>query len=151
MRVLSLALASVVGLLLAADAPKEDPNKKDMDALQGSWKLVSRERDGKADPADAIKDIVVVNTGNKFELKGGPSAVGATKGSFVIDATKKPKHMDRTPADGPQKDKTLLCIYELDGDTLKLCVAPAGKERPTEFSSKAGSGHILSVFKREKK
>jgi hypothetical protein len=38
-------------------------------------------------------------------------------------------------------------IYELNGDTLKSCVASPGKERPTEFSAKAGSGHTLRVFK----
>lgn len=44
----------------------------------------------------------------------------------------------------------------MDGDTLKFCyvVVPTGKEadkaRPTKFASDAGSGHILSVMKRQK-
>ena len=49
-----------------------------------------------------------------------------------------------------ENDKTKLGIYELDGDTYKFCLAPAGKPRPTEFTSKEGSGHSLGVSKREK-
>lgn len=138
------------GLLLAADAPKDDASKKDMDQLQGSWRLISRERDGKADAADAVKDIIMINKGDRFTFKGAASGAGATEGTFTVDATKKPKAMDRTPADGPRKGKLVPSIYALDGDTLKICAALGGGERPKEFTSKAGSGHVLSVFKREK-
>ena len=48
------------------------------------------------------------------------------------------------------KGKTTLSIYEIEGDTLKICSVEPGKDRPTEFSSKPGSGHFLRVFKREK-
>ncbi len=41
-------------------------------------------------------------------------------------------------------------IYEVNGDTYRYCIAPAGKDKPNEFSSKEGSGHILMVLKREK-
>ena len=30
------------------------------------------------------------------------------------------------------------------------CVAPAGKDRPTEFTGQAGSGQTLRVFRRKK-
>ena len=36
----------------------------------------------------------------------------------------------------------------VEGDTLKICVDLSGKERPTEFKTKPGSGFVLSVFKR---
>ena len=41
-------------------------------------------------------------------------------------------------------------IYQIDDDTRKLCFAPSGKDRPTEFSSKPGSGHFLVIFERVK-
>ena len=47
-------------------------------------------------------------------------------------------------------DKTKLGIYELDGDTYRYCLAPAGKPRPTEFASKEGSGHSLGASQRQK-
>jgi len=39
--------------------------------------------------------------------------------------------MDITLTEGPQSGKTVLAIYEVDSDCLKLCV---GDERPTRFS-----------------
>jgi hypothetical protein len=40
-------------------------------------------------------------------------------------------------------------IYEVDGDTTKFCYAE--KERPTDFTTAAGSGRTLSTWKRDKK
>jgi uncharacterized protein (TIGR03067 family) len=49
------------------------------------------------------------------------------------------------------KEPPVLGIYELSGDTLRVCWAPLeNRNRPTEFASKAGSGHGLLVLKREK-
>jgi uncharacterized protein (TIGR03067 family) len=148
---MKLALSTILttGLLVTLAGAQEEATKKDLEQIQGTWRLVSREKDGKADAADTIKDFLMINEGNKFTFKG-TSGAGATKGTFTLDATKKPKAMDRTPGDGPQKGKTLLGIYSLEGDTLKICVSLAGKERPGEFATAPKSGLLLSVFKREK-
>ena len=145
-----LLTALAAGLLLAAQDAKEDATKKDLEQIQGTWRLVSRQRDGRTDPPVAVKDVLMTNKGDQFSFKGAASGAGATQGTFKLDATKTPKTMDRIPADGPNKGKTLPAIYALEGDTLKICVAVAGKERPKEFATKPGSGYVLSVFKREK-
>ena len=49
------------------------------------------------------------------------------------------------------KGKTALGIYELEGDTLKLCYSQPGKDRPKEFTAAKGSGQAMSVWKRDKK
>jgi uncharacterized protein (TIGR03067 family) len=41
-------------------------------------------------------------------------------------------------------------VYELDGDTLRMCLAPPGKKRATKLESKEGSGLSLEVWKRVK-
>ena len=41
-------------------------------------------------------------------------------------------------------------IYELDGDTLKVCYAHGKKERPKEFKTAPGSGLALVIYKRIK-
>jgi uncharacterized protein (TIGR03067 family) len=69
-----------------------------------------------------------------------------------IDAAKKPKTIDTEVTAGDLKGNTIQGIYEIDGDTLRVCVVLPGKcERPTEFSGKAGSGCNLTIYKREKK
>lgn len=149
---MKLLLAEILALsLLAAVAvAQEEATKADMLKIQGIWRLQSREKDGTSDSAEAIKDILMTNEGDKFSFKGSASGAGAMTGTFKLDATKKPKTMDRIPADGPRKGKTLPGIYALDGDTLKICVSLTGTERPSEFATRAKSGVLLSVFKREK-
>jgi uncharacterized protein (TIGR03067 family) len=137
--------ALTTALLAAADA-KDDAVKKDMDALQGKWQLVSMQRDG--DAVDVSKDATRVITGDKYELTLRPGL--AIKGTYKIDPSARPKKMETTASNGPYKDQELLGIYELSGDTLKICYAPPGKERPTEFKTKEDSGWILTVHKKTK-
>ena len=136
----SLVLPLTPGLFAISLVFAQD--KKD-DKLDGKWLVISVERDGKAD--DALKGGVRVIAGEKYTLsdKNGK----ATPGTFKIDPTKKPKTIDMIPAEGQYKGKTLLGIYEIDSQTLKICFAEPGKERPTAFASK---GAVLAIHKREK-
>ena len=70
-----------------------------------------------------------------------------TEGTFKFDASAKPKTIDLIPND--DKKPKALCIYQLDGDKLKLCmIDKPGVDRPTEF--KSGPNTYLLEFKREK-
>ena len=68
---------------------------------------------------------------------------------FNGDAAHKPKQIDSTPDKMP--GKPLLGIYEIEGNRIKVCNAGPGKDRPTAFESKKGSGHTLVIWEREKK
>ena len=134
-------------------ASKDDPSKDDLDKLSGTWLTVSLVNDGKTlvaekDPPKAGPATKLVYDDDKWMIKVGEETVAS--GKFKIDATKKPKEIDIFDESGNKNDKTKLGIYELDGDTYKYCLAEAGKPRPTEFTSKAKSGHSLGVSKREK-
>jgi uncharacterized protein (TIGR03067 family) len=140
------------GALIAGNSPaREDASKNDLEKLRGTWLTVSLVNDGKAivdektPPKDATK---LVYEGNKWMIKVGEKTVAS--GQFKIDASKQPKEIDIMDESGTRNDKTKLGIYQFDGDSLKFCLAAAGKPRPTEFTSKEGSGHSLGVMKREK-
>ena len=145
MKWMLLPTALTVGLLVAADA-KDDAVKKDMDALQGKWQLVSLDRDGKS--ADVPKDAVRVIKDDTYSISPRPGVT--INGTFKIDPTAKPKTIDITQTSGDNKGKTSLGIYDLDGDTLKIAWAPPGKDRPTEFKSADGSGVLYAVHKKVK-
>jgi uncharacterized protein (TIGR03067 family) len=153
MKAMSLFLLTT-GALLAADGPsKDDPSKGDLDKLRGAWLTVSLKNNGKTivDEKTPPKEgpiTKVVYDGNKWMIKVGSKTV--VTGKFKIDATKTPRQIDFMDESGVKNDKTKLGIYKLDGDTYTYCLAPAGKPRPTEFTSKDGSGHSLGVSKREK-
>jgi uncharacterized protein (TIGR03067 family) len=142
-----VVLLLAAGVLTAADAKQEA--KQEIEKLQGTWLLVSGERDGKKFTEDEVKGAKLIVKGNTWSIPGSDVGTGQ-EGTFTVDPTKKPKQTDSTTGGGPDKGKTWKGIYELKGDTQKVCLAPPGKDRPKEFSSEPGSGHLLQVWKREK-
>ena len=138
---IAVLLLPLAGLLSAAD----EGTKAELAKMKGTWQGVSGEVDGrKANPMELEKTFLVIE-GDRYTLQL-PDAV--RKGTFKIDPAKSPKQIDVTAADGPDKGKTMRGIYELKGATLRYCLAQPQKDRPTEFTSKAGSGHVLYVHKR---
>ena len=129
------------GLLLGADDPK-----KELDKLQGEWSAVSLERDGNKLPDEMLKTVKRTVTGESYTIAFGEMMF---KGTFKIDVSKTPKTIDIVREE--DKDTPIKGIYELDGDTYKVCYGAPGKDRPTEFSAKEGSGNTMSVWKKAKK
>ncbi len=66
-----------------------------------------------------------------------------------LDSSARPKALDITGTEGPNKGKTILAIYELDGDTFRVCYDLSGKSRPTEFKTKAETQLFLVSYKRD--
>lgn len=140
-------------LLAAKGLSHDDPPKTDLDRLQGAWLSVSIVSDGKVilDEKSPPKEGPVTKLeykGDKWLIKAGDK-VFAT-GVVKINSNKKPKEIDILDESGSKNEQTKLGIFEIDGDTYKSCLAPAGKPRPTEFISKEGSGHSLVISKRAK-
>src|SRR2546421_4017851 len=141
----ALFVVLVAGLVVGADK-KNDDGKKDLDLFKGGWTIGTMVLNGK--PHD---DAV----GGKFTFDGENMVIQIKdrehKGAFKLDAGKKPKQIDVTPSDGPEKDKVLEGIYQLERDELKICIAHApGTDRPKEFESKEGSERLLLTLKRDK-
>jgi uncharacterized protein (TIGR03067 family) len=147
MKARGLIILAVAFLLAADDA--DDQVKKELARFEGTWKWVSVEMEKMKLEADALEHPRLKLMGDKFTVTEENNATFG--GTFKVDPSKKPKTIDVTITDGPEKGKTYLGIYELEGDTYKVCTDPEGKSRPREFSVKPGSGHVLEVLKREKK
>ena len=143
-------LIAVVALsCLVGAEPPADAVMKELALLDGEWAMVSGERDGQALPEEYVKTATRV-------AKGGESTVTIAgmvvmKSKYTIDPTKKPKAIDFEATEGEAAGKKIQGIYELEGDTLKFCLAPSDKDRPTDFTAKEGSGRTVSVWKRAKK
>jgi uncharacterized protein (TIGR03067 family) len=143
------ALFTALATIASADDAKDVAIKKDRKQIEGTWNVVALEVDGnKAMEEDAKKLTVVNGSDGTWSLVSEGKEI--CKGTSTIDPTKKPKTIDFTVTEGDGKGNQYLGIYELGEKTRKLCFAPAGKERPTEFSTTSGSEHILVTFEREK-
>src|SRR5262249_19752628 len=117
--------------------------------LQGVWQLVSAETDGVKAPEERIKDIRVTITGSRHSVRLGDRVL-AHNVTFAIDPSASPKQVTDTIGERPDAGKQNLGIYRVDGDMLTYCVEQVGKERPTAFESKPGSGYTLRVFRHAK-
>lgn len=146
MRWLLAALA--LELLLGADKPGAEVDKKGKDMLQGTWVGVSAQRNGK--PDDKIEGHLLTFAGDKFVIKKGGKVL--YQGTYQTDPDKEPATIDFHHSEGILKGKTWKGIYALDGDTLKECdnAPDLDKGRPTEFAARADSGHVFIMFKRAK-
>jgi uncharacterized protein (TIGR03067 family) len=81
-----------------------------------------------------------------FRFPGLAEDATSKAGTFKLDATKKPKEIDSMSAE----KEVVLGIYEMGEDSYKVCFAPAGKSRPSEFASALGNRQIIQVWERQK-
>ena len=131
------AIISCLALgVLTAAATADDANK-----MQGSWTIVSSLDDGQ----DVKNEI-----GGRVRISDTEIILDFTEKkdslSYKLDPSKSPKWIDLIG-----KKVTYLGIYELDGDTLKICFSESGKERSTKFESlKNTQNDRLIVLKRMK-
>jgi uncharacterized protein (TIGR03067 family) len=152
MRTYGVAVLAIITLFTGVRSPaaNEETLAKDLQAFKGTWRLSSKEEDGKKFSEEEIKDIIATGDGlGKFSVRRGDKVIG--EATVKLDPTKKPKRIDVSFTEGQHKGQTLLGIYEIDSDAFRVCVTRPGDERPAEFSAKAGSGRILIGYKREKK
>lgn len=141
------AFAALLAVLSISLAARTDDGK-DIDALEGTWLPTEAELAGQKFPDEIRKSIKLVVKGDMYTVTVGTKA---DNGTVKLNAKAKPKTMDITGTDGPNKGKTFKAIYERDGDTLKVCYDLSGKDRPTEFKTKADTQLFLVIYKREKK
>ena len=140
----SVLLLIAAGCLVASDSVK-DGVQKELEKFRGTWKYTSLEQDGKPVPEAQYREARLTIKGGQFTFTLGDST---SHGTFKVDPAKKPKTIDITFTDGPDKGKTILGVYDLQGDTYKACLGSKENDRPKELAAKAGTGHVLAVLKR---
>ena len=123
--------------------------EKELKKFQGTWTFESVEAGGKEVPADLFKGMTVTFEGDRYTVKKGDEVIQV--GTQKLDPSKSPKTIDVTMIEGPNKGAVMLGIYEIDGDTLKVCFDPQGKKRPTEFKTAPGSENFVNIHKRVKR
>ena len=137
---IGLAVAASLSAF-AADSPA------DAKAVQGSWKPVSAELAGQPMPDAVVKSISLKLDGGQYEVFVGDKP---DRGTYTLDSAAKPMGMTVTGTAGPNQGKTFPAIYELKGDTLRICYDLSGANRPTEFKTLAGTKLYLVTYQRKR-
>ena len=138
-------LLSMLGLLAITSTPSAQPTAK----LDGTWRAVAAERDGKS-ATDVIGHRLTF-AGGKFTITRGRDGKTLYAGTYKTERAKRPAQIDFDNTNAGPKGNW-KGIYELDGVALKTCdnAPDTAKARPTTFAAPAGSGHIFIAFTREK-
>jgi uncharacterized protein (TIGR03067 family) len=135
-----------LALVLSISLTAWSADSKDGDAIAGTWLPSSAELAGQKFSDEVRKTIKLAINGDKYTVTVGTQV---DQGTVKLNSSADPKALDITGTDGPNKGKTILAIYELDGDTLRVCYDLSGKSRPTEFKTKADTQLFLVTYKRE--
>jgi uncharacterized protein (TIGR03067 family) len=118
----------------------------ELERLQGRWKVVTLEVEGQVVPDGFFAEAKVVVKGDNFSTIGMGAAYA---GKITVDVASSPRRFDVLFNEGPHKGQASLGIYELNGSAWKICLGFAGRERPKDFTTTAGSGHALEILERE--
>jgi uncharacterized protein (TIGR03067 family) len=148
MKLLHIVLIAGTGLFLAADKPSQDAVRKDRELMAGTWITISGERDGASITVPRSQRLIVRPDGKIRLEREGDLVGGATT---TIDPSVTPKAIDIDVTEGTMQGEKYKGIYEVSKDTLKICRSGDRGERPSGFSTKAGTGERMGVFKRAPK
>jgi uncharacterized protein (TIGR03067 family) len=145
--------------LLAPAAVRADGPRADVEALRGTWLVVSQQRAGR--PAERPKDMRWVIDGDTIGMTfaKGPALGRGPRMTFRLDPTRVPMRID---LDGPKKSSS-YGICKLEGDELTLCLGvtcpspsfdpqarpneDAERTRPAAFRPEAGTVIVLKRVK----
>jgi uncharacterized protein (TIGR03067 family) len=139
--VLHACLAVSTSLMAFAAGPSDDAK-----AVQGNWTPVTAELAGQPVPDAVLKVISLRLENGKYEVFVGQAP---DRGNYALDLAAEPKGMTVVGTEGPNNGKTFPAIYELKGDTLRICYDLSGGSRPKEFKSVAGTQLYLVTYKRK--
>ena len=140
-----LGLLLLLGYLLAACRVGFIADSAgDTRTWQGTWRLVACTYDG----APQMADMEWIVDGDHYTIRlNGQSHEDPY--TFTLDASR--KHIDVFHHETPPGTYggSLKGIYEISGDSLKVCYDLTGQRYPESFDANRGSRRVLYQFRRE--
>ena len=141
-------LLCITFIALSSFASFAADDSPDLKTLQGSWTPVKAELGGQPLPGDVLKKITLTLTNQNYEVT--ITGEQSDSGTWSIDTSTKPKGMTIVGAKGPNAGKTFPCIYDIKGNTFRICYDLSGAKQPTEFKTATGTKLYLVTYNRKK-
>ena len=134
----------------AAQTVTSDDVAAELQRLTGVWREVSREREGQLAPVAQLGVLTQTARGEVTQRLGERIVY---QGRISIDPARVPKAIDyqetASPNPAAAPGETLRGIYQVDGSTLTICLAPPGADRPSRLDGGVGTGCILFTYRRQ--
>lgn len=126
---------------------EEDELQSDLKQMQGTWRVVHSQDGDEIAAADEVARRRVTISGNKLLYEYGNPQKESREGTIKLDP--ETKHFDWM-WEIPPEAATMLAIYEIKGDELKIGFGNDGQIRPKRWEIDKDNVVWLLVLKREK-
>ncbi len=137
----------VLSAVLLAGAGQDDAAARELAGLEGVWRFATVAVNGTEHPAPPFDtNKLIIAKGGRYVIVQGPRV---THGVIQLDPTASPKHYDVTVTGGRARGLVTRGVYELDGETYRICLPLDGKTRPATVRSQPGT--VFFAFRREKR
>jgi uncharacterized protein (TIGR03067 family) len=151
MRLGSLVVTSLVVGLFVGACNNAQTGGKELGKLQGTWEITEITDSGRPVPEDKFKGATFVFRKDTLTMIG-PDGKKEGEYGIRVDFPQQPQAMDLVgPGSKYMKEEITPAVYELKGDTMRICIPRRGApRRPTAFESPPRSGMNLVTLKRSK-
>jgi uncharacterized protein (TIGR03067 family) len=117
----------------------------DLAALQGRWKVADLEVGGTKMPVSMFPDAEVSVDGDTFTSTGMGSVYS---GKLTLFEQSDAKTFSLAFTQGPEAGNANHALYELSGNTWRLCLDMKGGPAPQTFATTAANGYALETLTR---
>lgn len=128
----------------AQDKNPDELVRDELKKMEGTWRLVSAVVGGKKESAQTLPALTLTVKGNNYVYRLNGQVT--SQGKLTLDPTKNPKTWLSVSKDTARTSG----IYDLDGDTLRVCQTSGVINVPQKFESRPKSDDRLYGFKRQK-
>lgn len=141
------AFTSAVGIILVGSLVLA-VEKDDLKLMQGTWVVVRAESNGKDLSEGKLKELgIVISIKDRTLTKTEEGR--SEQADIVVRSLSTPKQIDIMPLQGEKKGETIMGVYTVDNDELKLAIRGKKDSRPTGFNTKPKSGDTTYIMKRQ--
>lgn len=132
-----LVIATLV-LLWSLPPCTAAPPIDDLQRMEGSWEVKYAEKGNKPVPSEEAKAMKLRITGPVFSIIVDGKVVNTA--TLTVDAAKEPKQFKMDSPDGKQ---SVLGIYKIEPEEIRLCWDNTPGKRPATFSGINENGSLV--------
>ena len=122
------------------------PNPSSPGPIDGIWELVRAELDGEQAPELVTTKTVLTLANGAYEVRFAGEI--ADRGTFEAGTTPDDKTILLRGTEGQNAGRTILGIYQLVGERLRVCYGLSGVA-PAAFTTATGTERYLATYRRK--